>query len=107
MPLLITPSEPLITPSGLSITVLYCIVNRVGFDRLQRRGEFTVGYYINEDASLPDSGVHQLPVDLLRDFSFAILPEQANAADAQAVCEAYAQHELAKLLPGATIEEVP
>jgi hypothetical protein len=107
MPLLLTPAQPLATTCGLPVSALYVIVNRVAFSRLQRTGEFTMGYYLNDAASLPGSGVAELPVNLPRGFSFTILPDQADALESpKAVCEAYAQHELLTLLPDATIETV-
>ncbi|MBH8569349.1 hypothetical protein KB206_10670 [Microvirga sp. STS02] len=107
MPLLITPVTPLATPSGLTCAALYAIVNKVEFDRLLRQGSFSVGYYLNELASRPGSGVSELPVDLTRGYAFSILPEQADALESPtAFCEAYATNQLLALLPGATIETV-
>jgi hypothetical protein len=104
MPLLITPPKPFTTPCGLLAPVAYAIVNRVTFDRLLRQASFSLGYYVSEAASLPDSGVIELPVTLPRAFSFGIQPTQANdAADPQAICEAYAQYSLQQALPIGTL----
>lgn len=107
MPLLITPATPVVTPCGLECAALYVIVNKCTFDRLQRSGEFWLGYYVNEPASLPQSGRAELQVDLRRYFTFSITPLQADALESPtAVMEAYAEYELLQLLPGATIETV-
>lgn len=108
MPLLITPAVPLITPHGLTCPVLYAIIDECGFNRKERSGSFTLGYYLHEAASLPGSGVFELPVDLQRGFTFSISPEQADALESpQAVMEAYAHYELLQQLPeGSTIETV-
>jgi hypothetical protein len=111
MPLLITPSTPVLTTAHLPVTSLYCIINAFNFLRMQRRVDFKVGYYVNELASLPGSGIAELPVNLTQDFSLNMTPQQANQAakggDTTEILEAYVQFVLATLLPeGTTFETV-
>ena len=108
MPLLLTPAQPLLTPSGLPVSQLYAIVDEFSYSRKLRRASFVLGYYVSEAASLPESNMSQLRVRLPLNFSFQVAPAQLGAlGDPQAVLEAYAQQELATLLgEGATIEQV-
>lgn len=111
MPLLITPTTPLLTTSGLPVSCLYCLVDEHHVYRKRRVVEFTVGYYLDEPASTPDSGRVELPVNLTRNFALPMTPQQANAAgasgDPTAILEQFVQQQLSPLLPdGSTFETV-
>lgn len=107
MPLLVTPAAPVATTSGLTVAVLYLIVEEYTYVRKSRQARFTVAYYVDEQASLPSSVLAQLPVNLATSFSFQIEPSQLSAVgDVMPALEAYAQLELTAVLPGATFETV-
>ena len=108
MPLLLTPAQPLQTPSGLLVSQVYAIVDEQYYSRKRRQFTYSLGYYLHEAASAPDSGMAALSVPLPTGFSFRLDPSQIGAlGDPTAAMEAYAQQELAALLgEGATIEQV-
>lgn len=107
MPLLITPATPLATTSGLLAPLLYAIVDVYTYVRKTRQAQFRLAYYVDEAASLPESQLAELPINLPTGFAFQIEPSQLSAVgDVMPALEAYAQLQLASLLPGATFEEV-
>lgn len=107
MPLLLTPTAPLRTASHVELASVYVIINRVSFDRLNRRANFTLGYYYNESCSQPEIGAAQVRPNLPTDFSLTMTPAQAAmVGDPEVILEAYATHQLLAMLPGATIETV-
>lgn len=107
MPLLLTPAAPLRTTCLLEVASVYVILDLITFNRRLRRADFTVGYYANEAASLPDAAA-QVEVNLPRSFSIAMSPAAAaSTGDPQELLEEYVRHELLTLLPDASIENVP